>query len=59
MASEEAPSKENDEKQSTPQPSDETVAAALEEALQNARLLRVSSSIFLKEAKELVDNGRV
>ncbi|EIE23834.1 hypothetical protein COCSUDRAFT_41204 [Coccomyxa subellipsoidea C-169] len=39
-------------------PSDETVAAALEEALQNARLLRVSSSIFLKEAKELLDSGR-
>ena len=40
-------------------PSDDIVAAALEEALQNARLLRVSSSIFLKEAKELLDSGRV
>ncbi|CAL8462638.1 g2171 [Coccomyxa elongata] len=39
-------------------PSDDIVAAALEEALQNARLLRVSSSIFLKEAKELLDSGR-
>lgn len=40
-------------------PSDEIVAAVLEEALQNARLLRVSSSIFLKEAKELLESGRV
>jgi predicted neuraminidase len=45
----------------TPQsaPATEVVVAALEEALQNARLLRVSSSLFLKEAKELLDLHKV
>ena len=59
MASEEASSNAVAEETAAATPSDETVAAALEEALQNARLLRVSSSIFLKEAKELLDSGRV
>lgn len=59
MASEEASSNEAAQKPAADPPSNETIAAALEEALQNARLLRVSSSIFLKEAKELLDSGRV
>ena len=41
----------------TPKPDD--IAAALDEARQNARLLRVSSSLFLREAKELIDADRV
>ena len=40
-----------------PKPDD--IAAALDEARQNARLLRVSSSLFLREAKELIDADRV
>lgn len=40
-----------------PKPDD--IAAALEEARQNARLLRVSSSLFLREAKELIDADKV
>ena len=40
-----------------PKPGD--IAAALEEARQNARLLRVSSSLFLREAKELIDADKV
>ncbi|KAK9906887.1 hypothetical protein WJX75_009772 [Coccomyxa subellipsoidea] len=58
MASEEASSTEVAQNPAADPPSNETIAAALEEALQNARLLRVSSSIFLKEAKELLDSGR-
>lgn len=45
--------------QATSSPPSEYVVAALEEALKNARLLRVSSSLFLKEAKELLDSGKV
>ncbi len=41
----------------TPKPDD--IAATLEEARQNARLLRVSSSLFLREAKELIDADKV
>ena len=41
------------------QPRSEDIAAALDEARQNARLLRVSSSLFLKEAKELIETNKV
>ena len=40
------------------QPRSEDIAAALDEARQNARLLRVSSSLFLKEARELVETNK-
>ncbi|BDA46511.1 hypothetical protein COCOBI_08-6050 [Coccomyxa sp. Obi] len=58
MTSEAEPQSTVEVRSAASAPSDEIVAAALEEALQNARLLRVSSSIFLKEAKELLDSGR-
>ena len=41
------------------QPPAEVVAAALEESRLEARLLRVSSSLFLKEAKEYIEGGKV
>ena len=41
------------------QPRSEDIAAALDEARQNARLLRVSSSLFLREAKELIETNKV
>lgn len=43
----------------TPTLKPEVIAAALDEARQNARLLRVSSALFLKEAKELIDADKV
>ena len=43
----------------TPIPKPEVIAAALDEARQNARLLRVSSALFLREAKELIDADKV
>jgi len=43
----------------TPTSKPEVIAAALDEARQNARLLRVSSALFLKEAKELIDADKV
>ena len=44
---------------STAGPKPDDIAAALDEARQNARLLRVSSSLFLREAKELIDADKV
>lgn len=44
---------------STAAPKSDDIAAALDEARQNARLLRVSSSLFLREAKELIDADKV
>jgi hypothetical protein len=41
------------------QPPAEVVAAALEESRLEARLLRVSSTLFLKEAKEYIEGGKV
>ena len=41
------------------QPPAEVVAAALEESRLEARLLRVSSSLFLKDAKEYIEGGKV
>ncbi len=58
MSTPEAPDKVTSAESTSPTPS-ENAAAALEEALKNARLLRVSSCLFLKEAKELLDSGKV
>ena len=50
---------EKDDIPTTPIVKPEVIAAALDEARQNARLLRVSSALFLKEAKELIDADKV